>query len=387
MRLRTLLLGSSAALLVGGATTTAQAADPAGLVVTTMANYVESCNNGNGWKKKDWCITLAGNVEFTTAIGAKLTYGDDPWDTEVDALGDGGIFWSQEIGITPFEVDADLTLTATRMTDHGNLTLTMDIFDQTTATISVGPWRFNKDGVRYQNTFGGATISLFVQDPNTLGWKDPRGGNFDVAGPWPDLAMDVALSMGPADLTFGINGGQRSNDVDFTDFYTLGGYVQAAMDVGPAGLLLRADFDRVNAADDGTGAPVWAYGLRGEVTVGLGDRAEVVVGAVWSHNYGYGGPSGTGYNYAEHELGNYYSIYGTLNFELSDLLEIDFNANLTAGPDRPEDRVLEVGTTLTFTPSSASPLYIKVKGSYAHQLGVMNTARAINVGLTVGAAF
>ena len=44
-----------AAMFVGGASiSTAQAADPnpAGLVVTTVANYVGQCNNGNGWTKR-----------------------------------------------------------------------------------------------------------------------------------------------------------------------------------------------------------------------------------------------------------------------------------------------------------------------------------------------
>ena len=90
MTLRKLLLGTSAAMFVGGASiTTAQAADPnpAGLVVTTMANYVEQCNNGNGWKKRDWCITVAGSIEWTHEIGTEIDFGDNPFMNDANNPG------------------------------------------------------------------------------------------------------------------------------------------------------------------------------------------------------------------------------------------------------------------------------------------------------------
>lgn len=386
MKLRKLLIGSTAALFAGGVAQTAQAADPAGLVVTSMANYVEQCNSGKGFAKGDWCLTFTGKVEWGVTFGNTLDYGDDPWDADVDnqtwELSAGSISWSGFSAPT-----SSVLLTVSRPTDAGTLTLRLPIYGSTSGTpdLTIGNWRFNSNGVRYQNSFGAAQLTLTLQNPGTLGWNDPRGStnDDDWNGPWPDFQAEVGFDAGFADLDFGFNVGQRTNDMDGFEFVTFGGYAQAEIGVGDLGTLtLRGDFDRVNAQGDGDGMPVSAYGFRADFDADIGDRLTLNTAFGWSRNYGY-----YGFKYDEHELGTYLFAEVGVTVDVSDALALAMTAGFTRGPDAPEDRVLDLQAKLTFTPSSASPLYVGVEVNHERQLGVMNDLQATNVKLTVGATF
>ena len=384
MRLKTLLLGSSAAMFVAGAgISTAQAADPnpAGLVVTTMANYVEQCNNGNGWKKKDWCITLAGSIEWASSIGNTITYGSDPWNSTLTPVGTEFDIYGQPLsyfGLTP-----KLTLTVSRPTDAGNLTLVYDIIGDTATSLTVGPWQFTANQVRYRNTFGPATITATIAEPGRLGWNDPRGTVFDNDwnGPWPDFALDVALDVGAAEIEAGMNIGQRDNDIGPSfPFITLGGYVQGEFGAGPADMTVRFDWDRVNAQGDGTGAPVFAWGIMAKAEIGFGN-VTITPSFGFSRNYGY-----YGYKYTEHELGNYMMAGVTMAAEVGESLTVNAGLTYTRGPDAPADAVLEITGGVTFRPAGASPLYVTLDATYANQFGG-DDLEALRLRLTVGAAF
>lgn len=383
MRLKSLLLGTSAAMFVGGASiTTAQAADPnpAGLVVTTMANYVEQCSNGNGWKKRDWCITLAGSMTWSTEFGYELDYGDNPFDTDVDDV--GGPFEIYGVPLSYYGLAGTMTLTVSKPTDAGNLTLAFNLFGDSATSLTIGPWQFTANQVRYRNTFGPATITATLAEPGRLGWNDPRGSAYDPDwnGPWPDFALDVALDVGPAEVTTGMNIGQRTNDMDFYRFITLGGYVQGEFGAGPADMTVRFDWDRVNPDGDGDGMPHFAFGMMAEAEIGFGNfTITPMVG--WSRNYGY-----YGYKYDEQELGNYLSLGVDMEVALGDTLTVEAGVHYTRGPIAPDDAVLEITGGVTFEPAGASPLFVTLEGTYSRQLGG-NLYQALGVELKVGAAF
>jgi len=390
MTLRKLLLGTSAAMFVGGASiTTAQAADPnpAGLVVTTMANYVEQCNNGNGWKKRDWCVTLAGSIEWGGSIGNTIRYGSDPWNSSLTPAGTEFSILGQPVsyfGLTP-----TLTLTVSKPTDAGNLTLVYNLVDDTATSLTLGPWRFTANDVRYRNTFGPATITATLAEPGRLGWNDPRGAAFDNDwnGPWPDFALDVALDVGPAEVELGMNIGQRTNDTDpggFNGdghvFMTLGAYVQGEFGVGPADMTVRFDMDRVNASEDGTGVPVWAFGMMATADIEFGNFT-ITPSFGWSRNYGY-----YGYKYTEHELGNYLMAGITAAVEIGDTLTVNAGVAYSRGPDAPADAVLEITGGVRLEPAGASPLYVALDATYANQFGG-DDLTALRLRLRIGAAF
>lgn len=389
MRLKSLLLGTSAAMFVGGATiTAAQAADPnpAGLVVTTMANYVEQCNNGNGWKKKDWCITLAGSMEWTSSLGNTLSYGANSSVTTIVPVGTEFALFGQPVSY--FGLVPQLSLTVSKPTDAGNLTLVFDIDANTATSLTIGPWQFTSNQVRYRNTFGPATITATLAEPGRLGWNDPRGTVFDNDwnGPWPDFALDVALDVGPAEVQAGMNIGQRTNDTgapffgDGIQFVTVGGYVQGEFGAGPADMTVRFDFDRVNAHGDGDGNPVFAFGMMAKADIEFGNFT-ITPSFGWSRNYGY-----YGFKYTEHERGNYLMAGVTAEIAIGDTLTVNAGATFTRGPNAPADAVLEVTGGVTFKPAGASPLYATLDMTYADQLGG-NDFEAFRVRLRVGAAF
>ncbi|MCW5715420.1 MAG: hypothetical protein KIT43_12980 [Bauldia sp.] len=394
MRLKSLLLGTSAAMFVGGASiTTAQAADPnpAGLVVTTMANYVEQCNNGNGWKKRDWCITLSGSIEWSTSFGYELDYGDDPWDTDRDPVGTPFVFpVLSGLPTSYFGLSGTLTVTVSKPTDAGNLSFSFNPLSDSVGTLSIGPWQFNANQVRYRNTFGPATITATLAEPGRLGWNDPRGSVYSPFwnGPWPDFALDVALDIGAAEVTTGFNVGQRTNDSrpapnfngDGHVFMTLGGYVQGEFGAGPADMTVRFDYDRVNASEDGTGVPVWAFGLMAEAELSFGNFT-ITPSVGWSRNYGY-----YGYKYDEHELGTYLMAGVDVEIAIGDMLTFETGVEYTRGPDAPADAVLEITGGVTFEPAGASPVYVTLEGTYARQFGG-NSLNAFGVELSVGARF
>ncbi len=383
MRLKSLLLGTSAAMFVGGASiTTAQAADPnpAGLVVTTMANYVEQCNNGSGWKKKDWCVTLAGSITWSTSFGYEIDYDSDPWNSFLD--GAGTEFDIDGVPLSYYGLAGTMTLTVSKPTDAGNLTLAFNLLGDSATSLTIGPWQFTANQIRYRNTFGPATVTATLAEPGRLGWNDPRGSTFDADwnGPWPDFALDVALDVGAAEVTTGMNIGQRTNDMDAFRFVTVGGYVQAAFGAGPADMTVRMDFDRVNAQDDGTGQPVFAFGFMAEAELAFGN-VTITPSAGWSRNYGY-----YGYKYDEHELGNYLMVGVEMEVALGDTLTAHAGVEFTRGADAPDDGVLEIHAGVTFEPAGASPVFVTLEGTYARQFGG-NNLRALGVELSVGAAF
>ena len=393
MTLRKLLLGTSAAMFVGGASiTTAQAADPnpAGLVVTTMANYVEQCNNGNGWKKRDWCITVAGSIEWTHEIGTEIDFGDNPFmndannpgGAEVVAAG-GSAFTIFGQPTSYFGLAGTFTVSVSKPTDAGNLTIAINPYAGTATSLTIGPWQFTANQVRYRNTFGPATITATLAEPGRLGWNDPRGTVFDSDwnGPWPDFALDLAFDVGPAEVTTGMNIGQRNNDIGPSlPFITVGGYVQGAFAAGPADMTVRFDFDRVNAHGDGTGAPVFAFGMMAEAELSFGNFT-ITPSVGWSRNYGY-----YGYQYDEHRLGNYLMVGLDMEVALGDTLTLEMGAEVTRGPLANLDAVLEVTGGITYEPAGASPVYVTLEGTYQRMLGAQQL-RAIGVELSVGAAF
>lgn len=382
MRLRKLLLGSTAAIFAGGVATTAQAADPQGLVVTTMAQYVEQCNDGDGWRKGDWCITISGDIGFEFTYGTTIQYSTDPWEAFLEYEGEETPETDENKWGNFDDDDIDVLLTATRETEHGDLTIRIPLVGTATGQpdLTIGPWRFNSNGVRFQQSFGAAQITVTVQNPGTLGWTDPRfdddtdGDYFDedqeLLGPWPDVQIELGFDSEFAELDFGVNVGRRGGP--FGDpFLTWGGYAQAEAGLGFGDLTVRFDWDKVNAHGDGTAEPVYAFGLRADLDIEVGDRVTIAPAFGWSKNYGY-----YGYKYDEHELGTYYFVELDVDVELSDLIELGLLAAFTAGPDRPEDRVLDLQAQLTFTPASASPLEIELTLDHERQLGVDNTLRS-----------
>ena len=77
MKLRTLLLGSTAAIFASGAATTASAADAAGLVVATMQehnhNFVPICAGDDGFQLKGLCIEPIGQIRWEATWGNTIT--------------------------------------------------------------------------------------------------------------------------------------------------------------------------------------------------------------------------------------------------------------------------------------------------------------------------
>ncbi|MGD9739600.1 MAG: hypothetical protein AB7O56_13900 [Bauldia sp.] len=310
MRLRQLLLGSAAALFAGGVASTAQAADPQGLVVTTMANYVEQCNNGNGWTKGDWCITLSGAAEATFEFGQEIYYsaprsGSAPtggyWDgtnfvvigeigpgpfpadsrgTGTNAPGDawvGGVDNTATLFMMTDPLDYDygwsFRVVVTRQTEHGPLTITLPIqtgADETPtrASVRVGAWTFDTRGVTWAPSLGPATLNVQVFNPEgrgSIGWTVPNYlpiGNYSM----PDIALGICfgtctgtLASGDFNFRANVNVGQRTLDGNWgdtgddpdNDFYTIGGDVQANARFGNFGINGQFEFDRVGTVAGG----------------------------------------------------------------------------------------------------------------------------------------
>lgn len=366
MRLKTLLLGSSAAMFVAGAgVNTAQAADPnpAGLIVTTMANYVEACNsNLNGVRLGDWCLTPSGAGEFTASYGTKLgdggagadaLWGTTPGDTETVYVGTPTIEYPSANPtasmFSGFKFTPTFSILA--VNEDTGVRLNLPIVGSGTGYIQFGIVRLETKGVTLTLPMGGLTAIIKVMNPGSLGWTDPTDDNTPYNGPnMPDVAFDLTRGLaGGGSISAGVNVGRRGNTSVPYAFTTVGAYVEAKIVTGALTFTAGADYDRVDAW--GPLTAVSAYGAHAAAQVRFGN-VTANMSAAYGRNYG----GYTGYHYTHQDLGNYYQIGGGVAVAMGDFT-VGMTADWNTGP-RNDDSGLVLGATIGWKPSDLAPVSI-----------------------------
>lgn len=383
MKVRNLLLGSAAALLAGGANS-AQAADPAGLAVVTMATaaaYVESCNSTKGLVLRGWCITPTGKVSFTTEYGASLDWDTDPWNTTWGYDGFDGFNVASTASILAYTTGTDRRVTiafplGTSTTPSQSETNTYISISQL-GMPSFAAIRYDRDGVTFAHDFGDIDVNFRIAEPGDVAYTETV---WNDNGPTPDWRFGINVPGLAGGLTAQIHGGQRDN-TSFGAWYTFGARAEIKFDAGPAAIAARFDFDRVEPFS--VTAVMNGFGARVGAKFDMGPATFELIGYV-SRNYD---PYGV-YKYGEEEAGTYLALRTIIGVELMEGLMATLTTNLAQGADAPADRTLTFVSKLEWKPSSASPLTAAVTFTHERQIGGPGfTLSANRIGFELAAQF
>lgn len=374
MKLRKLLLGSTAALFAGGAVSTAQAADTNGLLVAAAATPVNSCNNGNGWSKGTWCLTFSGGATYTTRYGYDIdwSYGALPsMNPNIDVPTE-----ITEPGIFNTDLHA-LSVSLSLLVTRANVRIGIPIVGGS-SSFSVGPWTLNGSGLTYRPDLGDVTLALMLREAGGLGWNDRlRDDNSPARFEWgavpgvPDFGYTATFGAGFGEITIGANAGLRmfdnltaapppgasyaSTNFGPNQFWTFGLDFGVEIPLGNWTFTGNAMLDRISVpygyvivAGDDNDTVNWdldyAYGFTGELEGDLGPLELTLNGGI-----GYNSGRYTGYNYFYETYGRYFNVGAEIGFDIGDATGVGFEVGYNGGPNPlgQNDRVLTVGANVT----------------------------------------
>lgn len=365
MKLRTLLLGSTAALFAGGVATTASAADATGLVVATMqstANYVVSCSRNRGFELSGLCIRPIGQIRWEATWGNTITRsfrmlpnpatGEDAHPTGVDepttvTAGTPDLTFFPPTFVGQFGI----------IVTAGDLSFTLPIWnsgftgdDDFEFALEYGIFELLNNGLNISPSFGDVDVVLRLRESDAgtggVGWRDQARGDDVGAGTnvrnwmgvpgFPDMELDLdfgdwdmALNVGQRQLRPVADRGMVVTYVGPAIFTTVGGELNFEFGVGDNFTILGgADFDR---------APiVTAFGV---VAGGQGaqgnDTITYTPGFAWGANLGFEvemGPLTTGLRV---DYGRNFGGYTGYQYQLQptgNYWRIDFDAEVEMGP-------------------------------------------------------
>ena len=372
MRLRKLLLGSAAAVMVAGAASVpAKAADVNGLVVT-MANYLESCSNGNGIQFTDWCFHFSGQSKFTTTFGSRLIYGAAP-GSAVETPEGTPAPWSQ------FNLSNTLGLTATRETPNGKtITFKVPIVGGGATSLAI-----SRAGA-YTLTFTGSSVTLALPtDVATFTMKLSESG---YAGWWPDFDLTAAATFGNFKVTATGNIGQDDADVNGNAVAPYWN-PSAGLDLAYSdGFDFGVGFDWARVDNGGTGNAFGVHATAG-ATFGMFSISAGVAHSVnadfnRSNNTG-ASPGDNGYQYDLTPGERIWEVWGKVTVDENSQNQTTLAAYYATSRTTADSETLKIDLQHRFRPYGNSILSLTGELWYQHAWAAAGDQNAIGGGLTI----
>lgn len=300
MRLKKLLLGSTAAMFVVGAGAgTANAADVMNGLVVTQANYLESCSSGNGIQFSTWCFHFSGSSVFETEFGYEIDYGTDPTLNTVDPVG-GTFPWSG------FDLTNKLALTATRdFGDDKTITVRIPIVGSGTTSLAIAKaggatWTFTSSSVTVNVPTNFADFTLAVAEGGAHPWYPDVDGTAEFDFGNFEITVHGGIGWDDADLNGNATPLYFEPDADLTLAYS-GDTFSAEM---------AAHWDWVDIG----GTAYTAWGVEGEIGASF-NMFSMELGAAYSVNNDYSG----NYNYDIVGGDRIVSVWGEIGADWSDM--------------------------------------------------------------------